>query len=245
MKKFSSLCFAFGMLIVVCQAQSIGMGDEARGRERGAGAGRIGVKKDIGLGMPVQKGNVMLGMNVAPSAGAGSDGNGVKSFYKIATQPKVGYFLTDKIAVGLSANGTFAHNTGYHCESYGGGGFARYYFSTMTREDGAMRRARFFVEGGASLNAGAAYYKNPDGTEDKVSFSNVTPYVMPGMNYFFSRRLACEAGLQLNHVKYSHFGGRNMQDVTYVAPVVGLHYFIIRDKKKAVGGAPAEGIKGK
>jgi hypothetical protein len=170
----------------------------------------------------------MLGMNFTPSIGFGStdNGNELSSYYQIGGMPHIGYFFTDHLAAGFLLNGSFAGNSNYHSESYGGGGFARWYFGNGLRENGAIRKARFFVEGGVTFNGGTAFFKNPDGTKDKVNFSNATPYIMPGFNYFFTKNIALEAGLQLNRVMYSHNGGRNLADDGYVAPVIGLHYFL-------------------
>lgn len=233
MRKLTLLTLLSCLLSVLAQAQSSTIGTnnadalspiEDSGKEQSA--------SKIGLRLPVQKGRVMLGMNVAPSFGFGSadNGKGLSSYYQIGATPRFGYFFTDHLAAGLLLNSSFAGNSSYRSESYGGGGFARWYFGNGLRENGTVRKARFFVEGGVTFNGGSAIFKNVDGTEDKVNFNNLTPYLMPGFNYFFTKNIAVEAGLQLNRAIYSQQGGHNMADVSDVAPVIGLHYFF--DKKR-------------
>ncbi|KLT69516.1 MULTISPECIES: outer membrane beta-barrel protein [unclassified Flavobacterium] len=99
-----------------------------------------------------------------------------------ALNPKFGYLLNDKFAVGGQVN--FSSNkfesTGIKTNVFGIGGFARYYFLELDKK-------RFKAYGEAGLGYGRNKVESPTGSNDSNS---LTANINIGLNYFLTKNIA-------------------------------------------------------
>lgn len=146
-------------------------------------------KKGFGFaeGDVLVEGNLMFGSNKDES------GTNTVKTNSFGFSPKVGYMLSDKLALGVELNvgssKTEETDTGFNQEdktnSFGAGVFARYYFLDLGE--------RFKTYAEAGLGFGSAKDET-DGVEN-YSDSNFGLGIDLGMNYFVTERFAINFGL--------------------------------------------------
>ncbi|MFH6997689.1 outer membrane beta-barrel protein [Flavobacterium sp. FlaQc-57] len=105
---------------------------------------------------------------------------GDEDFY--AFNPKFGYFLSDKFAVGgqLNFSSDKFESTNTKTNVFGIGGFARYYVLELDKK-------RFKAYGEAGLGYGRNKVENNAGSNDTNS---LTANINVGLNYFLTRNIA-------------------------------------------------------
>ncbi|MES2748354.1 MAG: outer membrane beta-barrel protein [Bacteroidota bacterium] len=147
------------------------------------------------------KGNIMLEGNLGFSSSTETDSFGGSDIEEDKTSsvnfnPKVGYFLTDKIALGveLGIGSSTNENTQFgspdvvtenKSNSFGAGVFARYYFLDLGE--------RFKTYAEAGLGFGSS--KNETNSVETSNTTNVGFGVDLGINYFLTPRFAINFGL--------------------------------------------------
>ncbi|TWI08078.1 outer membrane protein, partial [Flavobacterium cauense R2A-7] len=153
------------------------------------------VKEAKGFGF--SKGNIMVEGNLGFSTGKSTDSFGGTDTEETKTSsfnfnPKAGYFLTDKIAVGVELNlasgktevtdMTVTPNVTNEgkTNSFGAGVFARYYFLDLGQ--------RFKTYAEAGLGFGSQKWET-NGTETRKD-SNFGLGIDLGMNYFVTEKMA-------------------------------------------------------
>ncbi|ESU19662.1 hypothetical protein FCR2A7T_18230 [Flavobacterium cauense R2A-7] len=158
------------------------------------------VKEAKGFGF--SKGNIMVEGNLGFSTGKSTDSFGGTDMEETKTSsfnfnPKAGYFLTDKIAVGVELNlasgktevtdMTVTPNVTNEgkTNSFGAGVFARYYFLDLGQ--------RFKTYAEAGLGFGSQKWET-NGTETRKD-SNFGLGIDLGMNYFVTEKMAINFGL--------------------------------------------------
>lgn len=155
-------------------------------------------KESTGFGF--SKGNIMLEGNLGFSSGtttnsvSGVDTNETKGS-SLDFNPKVGYFLSDKVALGieLGIGSTKSEVTTFgptvtnenKSNSFDGGVFARYYFLNLGE--------RFKTYAEAGLGFGSEKFET-NGVETRKD-SSIDFGVDLGINYFLTNRFAINFGL--------------------------------------------------
>ena len=170
----------------------------------------------------IRKGDVMAGANLLAATFAVSNGY---TYYNVGLSPRLGYFVSDRVALGTYINAGFAASGLNRYQSYGLGVFARYYLNKPLNSDGEVRKMRFFVEGGGGINY--ARYKADEGNgrirrEDGTAAS---VYGMGGFNYFLNKNVALEGALQYNRVFERNVQGSSSSGLMFN---VGLQIFLGR-----------------
>jgi outer membrane protein len=156
-------------------------------------------KEESGFGF--SKGNIMVEGNLGFSSGTDTDsflGVDIEEdkFSSFSFNPKVGYFISDKLALGVELNVASGTNentqfgapnvvTENKSNSIGAGVFARYYFLNLGE--------RFKTYGEAGLGFGSG--KNETNGVETSSSSSVGFGVGLGINYFLTPRFAINFGL--------------------------------------------------
>ena len=146
-----------------------------------------------------EKGNIFLngslnfntGSSSADVGGTSTDG---PSSFNLGITPKVGYFISDKIVVGLDLgfmmNNTKDETTGVEVKTnalgFGGGAFARYYIVP------ADRFAMFF-EAGVNTMFGSSTVETAGASVDGPSTFALNAGITPGMSIYVSEKIALEA----------------------------------------------------
>jgi opacity protein-like surface antigen len=99
-----------------------------------------------------------------------------------AFNPKFGYFLNDKFAVGgqISLSSNKYESTDTKTNVFGIGGFARYYLLELDKK-------RFKAYGEAGLGFGRNKVESPVSTDDSNS---LTANINVGLNYFVTKNIA-------------------------------------------------------
>ncbi len=167
----------------------------------------------VGLKLPTSKGTWTVGSSLVlgeMAFGSTDSRYRLAGSYNVTLSPKAGYFVKDNLLVGgtvranLSGNsfgsGDFSKD---NSKSIGGGVFIRQYFGKGLMKDGSMRKMRLFVEGGVDVSTGWSRWRNFDSTMDRTTFRTASFHVMPGFNYFFSKNVALEGGINFSHMATS------------------------------------------
>jgi len=175
------------------------------------------------------KGDIYLGGSLNLSAESsstevGSTNTDGPKIFSFGIEPKVGYFISDKISVGLNLgfssynrkvenSGTTTKNTNL---SYGGGIFARYYV-LPTEKFG------FFFEAGADLMAGSSKTDIGGVETDGPNTLNINAGFTPGIVFYVSNRVALEANYGfLGYNTYSEKDDSGTQEVKSTDNSFGL-----------------------
>lgn len=145
-------------------------------------------KGDIFLGGSL---NFNMGSSKGEVAGVSADGPKTLNF---GISPRVGYFLSDKIVVGLDLGFNSASSnddsSGTEIKTsssmYGGGVFARYYIVP------ADRFALFF-EAGVGAMLGGSKVETAGVSVDGPNSFNLNAGLTPGVAFYVSKRVALEA----------------------------------------------------
>ena len=108
-----------------------------------------------------QKGTYIVGASLA---GANGYINSTHSNYgQVIINPRVGYFITDRLALGTSLSLAGAFGSGYTSLHTGLSPFARYYF--FPKDGARQKKLYFFGEGniGAGVNTSHVKWPGADG----------------------------------------------------------------------------------
>jgi hypothetical protein len=155
----------------------------------------------VGIRIPTEKGNWMLGSNLLlanMSFGGGASGH--YSSYDLSISPRIGYFVKDDFAMGMTLSYNTAGQTRrFNSSSVGANVFGRYYLGKSITDEGELKKLRFFLETGAGLNSGRGTFTNPDGNKVRGQFSNYSAYIMPGASYFINKNVALEGSIYFQH----------------------------------------------
>lgn len=159
----------------------------------------------------LEKGSWMIGgsMNVSVSDNEYSD----KLYQNHRITPMAGYFLSDKLAMGLAMYYSYLGNDNSQTESFFAAPFARYYFRT--------KRFAPFAE--AAFGAGVAKVEYFDGVEQQVSSDDDYSFqAAAGFNYFLTNSVALETKLSYGKSKSADQGTLGLQ--------AGVSFFLSRKK---------------
>lgn len=176
-------------------------------------------------GFGFSKGNIMLEGNIRFSADKDTDsfnGNDIEEdkTSSFAFNPKVGYFLTNKVALGVevlvasnnSENTQFGSPnvvTENKANGFGAGVFARYYFLDLGQ--------RFKTYAEAGLGFGST--KNETNSVETSNSTNVGFGIDLGINYFLTPKFAINFGLtdllSFNSSKTEFPGGGETQSTGF------------------------------
>ncbi len=136
-----------------------------------------------------EKGNIFL--NGSLNFDLGSSSADVSTF-NLGVTPKVGYFVTDKIVVGLDL-GIAMNNSNDKVSdiktsglAFGGGAFARYY--VMPKDHFAM-----FFEGAVNTSFGSSSVETTGVSVDGPSTFSLNAGITPGISVYVSKKIALEA----------------------------------------------------
>ena len=139
----------------------------------------------VGANAQIQKGNVMLGGNLA-NINLGLD---APKIFSVDITPKAGWFIQDNVAVGGYVNlGLQTAKNSSTTINYGVGALARYYTG---REGELIRHGRFFAEGTAGI--GGVNVSKGGGNTNGLNLS-----FGPGFAYFITPNIGLETLLKYN-----------------------------------------------
>jgi len=167
----------------------------------------------VRLNFPTQKGGWTIGSSLVVGElafGSTDSRYRIAGSYNVSLNPKAGYFIKDNLLIGGTLRANVVGNSfgskdfsNYHSRSIGAGIFARQYFGKGTMKDGSLRKMRYFLEGGVDVSKGWSNWRSSDSTTERTNFSIASIHVMPGFNYFFSKNVALEGGINISHMATS------------------------------------------
>ncbi|MGJ5642367.1 outer membrane beta-barrel protein [Formosa sp. S-31] len=125
-------------------------------------------------GVSFEKGGFFVEGSISVSTGGDTDSYGIN--------PKVGYFLSDKFAVGgdIDFGGTEVKGSSAETDFFGIGAFARYYFLEI-----ADKRLKAYGD----VGLGYGHHRSQGNGYDNTS-NDIKANVTLGVNYFFTRHFA-------------------------------------------------------
>lgn len=184
--------------------------------------------------LPTQKGSSFLGSNLL-LAQVSNDGFAADNslHYNIGLSPRYGRFVTDKLALGidLAANLDGYTRTPYRALFTNVGAFGRYYFGEAANKQGVQNKLRFFVEAGVGYGHVFNRYTNMVNNVEEIAnfdYNTFNFHFMPGVNYFLSRNVALEGGLNFSR-SHSAIEEPNLRDnFNSLSLSVGLQFFFGR-----------------
>ncbi len=187
-----------------------------------------------GLRLPTQKGSSFIGSNLL-LAQLGNDGFVADRslHYNIGVSPRYSRFVTDRLALGLELNASLDGytKTPYRALFTNIGVFGRYYFGEAANKQGVQNKLRFFLEAGAGYGHVFNRYINTVNNVDEIANFDYNTYnfhVMPGVNYFLSRNVALEGGLNFSR-SHSAIDEPHLRDnFNNLSLSVGLQFFFGR-----------------
>lgn len=137
----------------------------------------------------IQKGNIMVGGSIADLSLGFNDGSNTT----FTLNPKVGWFIQNRIALGADLLFGVAHTKGIEGSliNYGVGAFGRYYISDPTIE--VIRRSRFFIEANAGI-------QGENRTKGGSSTNGFGYGIGPGFAYFITSNIGLEALVKYNGI---------------------------------------------
>lgn len=176
-------------------------------------------KGDIYLG-----GSLNFGTGSSSSKVGSTKVEGPKTF-SFGIQPKVGYFISDKFAVGVdlgfSTSSSKIDNSGttttFSNMAFGGGLFARYYMMPV-------EKFGFFFEANAGAMAGSSKNKVGSVKTDGPNSLAINAGITPGIAVYVSNRVALEANYGfLGYSSYTETDKSGAQDVKDTQGNFGLN----------------------
>ena len=189
----------------------------------------------IGLHLPTQKGSSFIGSNLLLAQLSNSDfsPNDNSLHYNLGLSPRYGRFVTNHLALGvdlaISLDGYT--KTPYRAVFTNVGVFGRYYFGEATNKQGVQNKLRFFVEAGAGYGHVFNRYTNTVNNVEEIAnfdYNTFNFHVMPGVNYFLSRNVALEGGLNFSR-SHSAVDEPHLRDnFNNLSLSVGLQFFFGR-----------------
>ncbi|WP_126246766.1 outer membrane beta-barrel protein [Chitinophaga rhizosphaerae] len=148
-----------------------------------------GMFLSINANAQTQKGNILVGANLANIGGTFQDGG---STFSLNLTPKAGWFIKDDIAIGPEVNLGLLTGNGSTRFNYGIGAFGRYYIKDKRIE--LLNKTRWFLEANAGFNGVNTKASNVASTNTNglgLGFG-------PGLAYFITPNIALEALLKYN-----------------------------------------------
>jgi opacity protein-like surface antigen len=155
--------------------------------------------------------------------------------YDVALSPRLGYFIMDDLAVGgdLYLNIEGYTETLYRTIFPKVGVFARYYFGNAKNSKGIENKLRFYVEAGGGAGHMFNYYTSSENgveTVELLEWNALQFHLMPGVNYFTSKNVAVNAGLNYTHMHGQEQSGIGSQTGKSFQFSVGLQVYFLRNK---------------
>lgn len=175
-----------------------------------------------------KKGSFMVGadlLNASAGFSTNRPGSGYSTFM---LSPKVGYFLSDKFAVGanVSFSGAFSAKN-FSNLMVGASPFARYYF--FPKSGAQAQRLYFFLEAHAGI-ANATLHDKASGR--KYSATSWNAGFGPGVAYFITPNISVEGSLKANYSQsLSNFNTPRSNGVFTPAATVGFQIYLGGKKK--------------
>lgn len=124
---------------------------------------------------------------------SGSGDNGSSSSFGLS--PKIGYFITDQVALGAEFQFLYSaskNSSKSHSVIYGLGPFARYYYGN--------EKLKPFL--GAGLGFGGDSYKSTSGNNTiKANYSIFNFNLEGGLAYFLNDKVSADLGISYNFIK--------------------------------------------
>lgn len=136
-----------------------------------------------------QKGNILVGANLANIGGTFQDGG---STFSLNLTPKAGWFIRDDIAIGPEVNLGLLTGNGSTRFNYGIGAFGRYYIKDKRIE--LLNKTRWFLEANAGFNG----VNTKAGDQASTNTNGLGLGFGPGLAYFVTPNIALEALLKYN-----------------------------------------------
>lgn len=136
-----------------------------------------------------QKGNILVGANLANIGGTFQDGG---STFSLNLTPKAGWFIKDDIAIGPEVNLGLLTGNGSTRFNYGIGAFGRYYIKDKRIE--LTNKTRWFLEANAGFNG----VNTKAGDQESTNTNGLGLGFGPGLAYFITPNIALEALLKYN-----------------------------------------------
>ncbi|HLR38001.1 MAG TPA: outer membrane beta-barrel protein [Chitinophagaceae bacterium] len=157
-----------------------------------------------------EKGNMMVGMQVANIGGTFQDGGNT---FNLNLTPSAAYFVRNNLAIGGMLDLGLATQNKLTTFSYGIGPWARYYFTTPQEMDFSSHAA-FFIDGFVGLQ-GVSHENggNTNGLGIKVG---------PGISYFISSMVSLDASVNYNLI----LGFGNTATVNKIGLNIGFQVFL-------------------
>lgn len=156
----------------------------------------------------LKQGSYMGGANISSSWGSITSNPFDQSKFILGITPSVGYFIADKMVLGLSTPIQVIRPTGINTGVFGFSPFFRMYF-------GDYKYVKFFMVGKAGYND---LSKLILGTQ--LPTQNGTAYFGGGVAFFFSKELAVEGLL-----KYEGTYSENSSPASAVGGEIGIQYY--------------------
>ena len=169
-----------------------------------------------GFRLPTRIGNLMVGPNLLIANVTMQ--KGAENTYNLGLNPRIGVFILNNIALGASLNLGIEGHQGYKAINYGISPFARVYFGRETSSDRG-RKILPFVEVGVGYGGANSKATDDNGKTVEVTTNGPRVYVLPGIDFFLSRHVALEAGLQ-----YLFIGGK--PDAHIIGLNIGFQIFL-------------------
>jgi hypothetical protein len=156
----------------------------------------------------LKQGSYMGGANISSSWGSITTNPFDKSKFILGITPSVGYFISDKMVLGVSTPIQIIRPAGINTGVFGFSPFFRMYF-------GDYKYVKFFMVGKAGYND---LSKLILGTQ--LPTQNGTAYFGGGVAFFFSKELAVEGLL-----KYEGTYSENSLPASSVGGEIGIQYY--------------------
>jgi len=156
----------------------------------------------------LKQGNIMGGASLSASWGSLSSNPFDNSKFVFGITPSAGYFISDKLVIGLSTPIQIIRPAGLNTGVFGFSPFVRLYF-------GDYKSVKFFFVGKAGYND---FMKLFLGTQQ--ANENATGYLGSGISFFLSKNLAIEGLL-----KYEGTFSESVDPSSSAGGEIGIQYF--------------------
>ena len=156
----------------------------------------------------IKQGNIMGGANISSSWGSLTSNPFEKSKFVFGIIPDVGYFVSDKVLIGLSTPIQIIRPDGLNTGVFGLSPFARVYF-------GNYKYVKFFFVGKAGYNDIMKVIYG-----EQQPNQNATGYLGSGVSLFLSKEIGIEAIL-----KYEGTFSENTNPSSAIGGEIGVQYY--------------------
>ncbi len=156
----------------------------------------------------LKQGSYMGGANISSSWGSITSNPFDKSKFILGITPSVGYFIADKMVLGVSTPIQIIRPVGINTGVFGFSPFFRAYF-------GDYKYVKFFMVGKAGYNDLSKLVMG-----SQLPTENGTAYFGGGATFFFSKELAVEGIL-----KYEGTYSENSNPASSIGGEIGIQYY--------------------